>query len=89
MIPKHHLVNEINQRIDCPYCSHDLQKNEWDSLFHFELHYKETLCDKCERKIRLKVSFSGSGHDCWPYGSKFCKFVGKPKIKIKRLEEKL
>jgi NAD-dependent SIR2 family protein deacetylase len=86
---KHHLINEINQRIECPYCHDNLQKNEWVSLFVFEHHYKETECNKCSKQIRLKVNFHGSGHDCWDYGSEFSKFIGKPLFNIKRLEEKV
>ena len=89
MIPKHHLINEINQRVECLYCNGDLKRNEWKSLFFFEHHYKETECNQCSKTIRLKMHFHGSGHDTWSHESEFCKFVGKPKIKLVGLEKKL
>jgi DNA-directed RNA polymerase subunit RPC12/RpoP len=86
---KHHMIREVHQRVECPYCLDNLKQNEWNSLFVFEHHYKETECNKCSKKIRLKVHFHGSGHDCWDHSSGFTKVVGRPKYKIKRLEEKL
>jgi DNA-directed RNA polymerase subunit RPC12/RpoP len=84
----HHLLIEVHQRSYCPYCRNKLSGNEWYSDFDLTHHYKGTECDKCGRKIHLKVGFNGSGHDCWDQNSKFCKFVG-PAITIKPLEEKI
>jgi hypothetical protein len=85
----HHLVNEINQRAECPYCRKSLTGKDWESIFEFWHHYKQTNCDGCGRNISVKVHFTGSGHDCWDPKSKFCKLVGGTGTEIKPLEEKI
>lgn len=62
---KHHIINEFNQIEECPYCHNNLLQNRWLSLFESQFHYKETLCNNCEKNIRIKVNFEGSGHDYW------------------------
>ena len=64
-MPVHHLINEIDQLAKCPYCKDHLNKNEWESFFELQHHYKETSCNKCGKMIRVKVDFEGSGHDDW------------------------
>ncbi len=86
---KEHLTDELDQIKECPYCSNSLAKNEWKSSFEVQHHYKQTLCDKCNKHIRVKVFFGGSGHDCWDMNSKFYKKVGGIKITTKTLEKKL
>jgi len=88
-MPKNHLINEIDQLRECPYCHNNLTKNEWGSIFHLQHHYKETSCQKCARTISIRVNFNGSGHDCWDCNSEFCKKVKSPSIKVKTLEEKI
>ena len=83
---KHHLVNEINQLFECPYCHSNLRKKTWNSMFEFEIHYKETTCDKCFHVIRMKARYHGSGHDCWDFNSLFCKRING-KSRMKHLEE--
>jgi len=86
-MPSKHLIKEINQREECPYCKNDLKENEWKSLFDLQKHYKETPCGKCGEKILIRMHFDGSGHDCWDQNGEFCKLVGKPSVKT--LEEKI
>lgn len=85
----HHLKKEVNQTIECLYCNNNLANHQWDSLFELFHHYKQTNCDKCGRRVRVKVDFAGSGHDCWDMNSNFCKHVGGITIKTKALEEKV
>ena len=66
---KHHLMDSFLTRDLCPYCLADLSENIWHSEFEMEIHYKATSCG-CGKHIRLKVNFSGSGHDEWMEKSK-------------------
>ena len=72
----HHLINQVSQRVECPYCHNKMSSNQWDSCFDLHHHYKESYCEKCMRTITIKVHFDGSGHDCWDKNSEFCKLVG-------------
>jgi len=58
----HHLIKERDQKDICPYCGVDLAKEEWNSVFHLNFHYKTTDCE-CGKVIRRKVDFLGSNHD--------------------------
>jgi uncharacterized CHY-type Zn-finger protein len=84
----HHLINEINQIIECFYCNNDLTKHSWASAIDQDHHYKETICDKCGRKLSVKVNFQGSGHDCWDHNCDFSKKIGASKLP-KKLEEEI
>lgn len=86
---KHHLINEIHQIKECPYCRNNLKKHEWESVLELQHHYKETSCDKCGKPIRVKVNFDGSGHDCWDNNSEFCKLINNVPKAEKPLEEKI
>jgi len=72
----HHLIDQLNQRFECPYCHNNLQRKDWGSNFDLTHHYKEAHCDQCGRTISVKVHFNGSGHDCWDKNSVFCRMVG-------------
>ncbi len=61
---KHHLVNEIDQKIQCIYCNSEAPLHEWRSEFESELHYKVFAC-RCGKSTRVRVKFHGSGHDNW------------------------
>lgn len=84
----HHLVNEVHQRLECPYCKNDLVENRWESDFNLQHHYKRTECEKCGREISIKVNFNGSGHDCWDKNSEFCRLIN-PVTAKEPLEEKI
>ncbi|MBD3309787.1 hypothetical protein GF351_01060 [Candidatus Woesearchaeota archaeon] len=58
-----HMKREVSEVL-CPYCSNDLTQTRWESEFHFEKHYKSTMC-MCGKTVRLQVDFDGSGHDRW------------------------
>jgi superfamily II helicase len=85
---KDHLINEFNQVSKCPYCNNNLKNNNWNSSFNINKHYKNTICAKCSKEIRIKVNFAGSGHDCFDSNSNFCKLIKDNKGKSV-LEEKV
>ena len=49
----------------CEYCKNDIDKRTTKSSWsETEVHhYKSLTCAHCERKIWMRVRFSGSGHD--------------------------
>lgn len=55
----------INKKAVCFYCSSDLKEVEWKSEHLGSQHYKITNCPGCNKEIRLKAGFDGSGHDGW------------------------
>ena len=57
-----HLVREEDNLFECLYCGRDLERKEWISEFCGPLHYKVAKCE-CGKKSRVKIPYSGSGHD--------------------------
>jgi len=59
---KEHLTNKAwHSDNRCIYCHHELDQPE--STHEMNIHYKETTCKQCGRKIWFRVTFHGSGHD--------------------------
>ncbi|MBN1544112.1 hypothetical protein JW898_01465 [Candidatus Woesearchaeota archaeon] len=61
----HHIMRESDQKNVCPYCGRKADPLKWESVFdHTNFHYKTHQCE-CGRRMTIKMSFSGSGHDSW------------------------
>jgi hypothetical protein len=65
---KHHLMKEEDMNSRCIYCNSIIDIKEWKSEFERFFHYKAVRCGRCKKENRLRVYFSGSGHDEWAEG---------------------
>ena len=59
---KEHLIK--NEDIQSCYCGADLKNAKWEPEFSSHLFYRTLKCS-CGRKNRVKMDWSGSGHDRW------------------------
>ncbi|HIJ10860.1 TPA: hypothetical protein HA278_02265 [Candidatus Woesearchaeota archaeon] len=50
------------ETVMCLYCDNSLEKQDWQSVWVGEMHYKVNQCS-CHKKVWVKVDFAGSGHD--------------------------
>lgn len=50
--------------IRCRVCRRVLKKENFESTFSGNLHYKTTKCS-CGKEVNIPVNFSGSGKDEW------------------------
>ena len=68
---------------ECYVCNQDLSELPWNSQFDSIHHYKTVKCN-CGKLHRVKVSWSGSGHDNW---STKLKNVGASKFEVMVADE--
>ncbi|MFH1053925.1 MAG: hypothetical protein V1740_05920 [Candidatus Woesearchaeota archaeon] len=88
----HHIFTESDLRNFCPYCKSDISENEWKSLFHAQIHYKESECT-CGKSLKIRVPFIGTGHDSWDGKQTWKRDVLEirkdPKTKMKTLDTQI
>ena len=60
-----HFLQKAHLLEVCENCKTDISSEEWKSEFYIDIHYKTTICPKCNNKQRVTVTYEGSGHDDW------------------------
>ena len=83
----HHNLKEEDLKNQCLYCGETFSdKEQWNSKFELEKHYKTFNCSSCGKGHSVTVNFVGSGHDDWDKSDSW-----KDKIKdgVDKIEEKI
>jgi len=83
----HHNLKEEDLKNQCLYCGETFSdKEQWDSRFELEKHYKTFKCSTCGKDHSIAVDFAGSGHDHWDKTNSWKK---KIKNSVDKIEDRI